>query len=52
MEACRLQLSVLDLSNNALSGLPAEIGEVNVFQFPLNYVGIAIDDFFTLINFG
>ncbi|CAL9160322.1 unnamed protein product [Musa hybrid cultivar] len=26
VEACNLQLSVLDLSNNSLSGLPAEIG--------------------------
>ncbi|CAL5341938.1 unnamed protein product [Camellia sinensis] len=27
VEACKLRLSVLDLSNNSLSGLPSEIGE-------------------------
>lgn len=32
MEACKLHLSVLDLSNNSLSGLPPEIGKISKFH--------------------
>lgn len=31
MEACKLQLSMLDLSNNSLSGLPPDIGRLYLF---------------------
>lgn len=31
VEACKLHLLVLDLSNNSLSGLPPEIGKVSRF---------------------
>lgn len=29
VEACKLRLSLLNLSNNSLSGLPPELGKVN-----------------------
>lgn len=29
--ACKLSVSVLDLSNNSLTGLPAELGKVSKF---------------------
>lgn len=42
VEACRLHLLLLDLSNNSLSGLPSEIGKVSryylrVFEILTNY---------------
>jgi len=31
-EACKLQLSMLDLSNNSLTGLPPELGKVSAHR--------------------
>ncbi|CAK7327596.1 unnamed protein product [Dovyalis caffra] len=35
VEACKLQLSMLDLSNNSLTGLPPELGKVNTHSISL-----------------
>ena len=40
VEACTLQLSFLDLSNNSLSGLPPEIGKVSILflMYPIRLI--------------
>ena len=47
VEACKLRLQVLDLSNNSLSGLPPEIGKVSKFysqKMILNLVLILFEE--------
>lgn len=40
MEACKLRLSLLNLSNNSLSGLPPELGKVSYFNLYSTVSGI------------